>query len=156
MITLAFCFAVVIATTLLPHLETFSSLHQAGVSNKVIFSFIGVINSNTTTLSLVLISILGLLMGVYVVTLTSYVKQYKLSKSSISGIGGSLLGFLGIGCAACGSIILTPLLGLIGATSVIALLPLGGEEFIYIGILVLFFSIRSLIRKMSKPVVCKI
>ena len=142
--------------TLLPHLGTFSALKNAGLGKKVVWSFLGVITSNNTALSLALIIILGLLMGMYITVLAKYVTQFKLNGSSLKGIGGSFLGLLGIGCAACGSLILTPVLSVLGTTTILAILPLGGEEFLYLGILILCLSIRSLLRKMKSPQVCPV
>ncbi len=154
LVTIGIALLLFFSVTLLPHLGTFSALRRAGIDASISWSFLGVITSNNTVLSLVSIALLGLVMGMYVVALIAYVQRFKLTRASLKGVGGSVLGIFGIGCAACGSLILTPLLTVIGATSLLATLPLGGEEFLYIGTVVLGFSIRSLLKKMNEGAVC--
>ena len=59
-----------------------------------------------------------------------------------------------MGCAACGSVILTAFLGTIGAGGLLLLLPFHGAEFGIIGLLLLCASIRYLIKKIAEPLVC--
>ena len=63
---------------------------------------------------------------------------------------------LGVGCAACGSILLTTVLAWVGAGALIRLLPLQGEEFGIIGVILLAISIFLTAKQIDNPVVCKI
>ena len=63
---------------------------------------------------------------------------------------GAFVGFftiLGIGCASCGTAVLTSVLGIIGATGLIAFLPLHGGEFQIIAFLVALVSLHVLVQK---------
>lgn len=77
-------------------------------------------------------------------------------RQHLSGLAGSVSGVLGIGCAACGSVILTGFATSIGAAGFLLLLPLRGGEFALIGILLLFISIKYLVKKINDPLVCPI
>ncbi|MBI1961236.1 MAG: hypothetical protein HYS45_00875 [Parcubacteria group bacterium] len=60
------------------------------------------------------------------------------------GIAGTMVGLVGIGCTACGSIILSSIFGFGAVASFLGVLPFGGLEFGAIGIVALLFSIRLL------------
>lgn len=61
-----------------------------------------------------------------------------------SSAAGLLFGFLGAGCAACGSAILLGVLGLFGVTTSLLFLPLEGLEFALLALVVLTLSIHWL------------
>lgn len=65
------------------------------------------------------------------------------------------LGALGLGCAACGSLLLVPLLALLGATSLLAILPLHGQEFGLLAIILLGYSMHQTSKNITTPSVCK-
>tara|TARA_Y100000310_G_scaffold111677_1_gene110078 strand:- start:1888 stop:2124 length:237 start_codon:yes stop_codon:yes gene_type:complete len=73
-----------------------------------------------------------------------------------TGIGGFISGIFGIGCATCGSFIITPLLALIGAGGFLTLLPFGGEEFGFLGVGLLGFSVMSVAKKINQPSTCPV
>jgi uncharacterized membrane protein len=62
----------------------------------------------------------------------------------------------GIGCAACGSVILTAILGIAGTGALLTWLPLHGLEFGVVGIILLSFSIYYLAKRINDPLVCKV
>ena len=66
------------------------------------------------------------------------------------GFLGTLAGLLGLGCAACGTLVISPLLVTIGAGGLFVALPFGGEELKYIGIALLILSAYFLKRDLSK------
>ncbi len=70
------------------------------------------------------------------------------------GIGGMISGVLGIGCAACGSVIATGALSFLGASGAIALLPLRGGEFGLLGVVLLLVAIAAIAKKISDPLIC--
>jgi hypothetical protein len=72
----------------------------------------------------------------------------------IASLGGLASSLVGIGCAACGTFILGPLFTLLGAGSLIASLPFGGEEFIALGIGLLALSLWLQARSIALPVAC--
>lgn len=68
----------------------------------------------------------------------------------VASIGGLATGSLGVGCAACGSLVLTTVLSFGGAGAALASLPLGGEEFGLIGLALLGWSAILLLKKVQK------
>ncbi len=75
---------------------------------------------------------------------------------SSAGVAGIFSGVLGIGCAACGSLILMSFLGTIGGVSILAFLPLKGEEFGIVGVILLAAAAYLLARQIIRPPVCEI
>ena len=70
-----------------------------------------------------------------------------------SGIG-LLMAFLGVGCAACGTALLSVLLGFFGFSTMLSVFPYQGEELGYIGIIILLIATYTLSRKVVSPAVC--
>ena len=77
-------------------------------------------------------------------------------KVNINTLGGIVAGFFGLGCAACGSILLTTSFASIGGIELLTLLPFRGTEIGYIGIFLLMFSAISLVRAINAPRTCPI
>lgn len=75
---------------------------------------------------------------------------------SSAGAAGIFSGVLGIGCAACGSLILMSLLSTTLGVSVLAFLPLKGEEFGILGVILLGAATYLLARQITRPPVCTI
>jgi hypothetical protein len=73
---------------------------------------------------------------------------------SAHGIGGTVAAVLGIGCATCGAALLFGLLSVIGATGLLAWLPLEGEEFGLLGVALLAYSAWFFSGKLAGPKVC--
>ena len=71
-------------------------------------------------------------------------------------VGGLVTGVFGIGCAACGTFVLTPLLAAVGAGGLIAFLPFGGEEFGVLSTGILGFSIFLTSKKIQNPLICNV
>lgn len=145
------------------------SSSSISISQKVSFlsSFVGSIQTNFTLLSASYIIINAVLFGINVALVVYYIRikrsvllQTELNADASStgafgmGIGGLFSAILGIGCAACGSIILTPLLALVGASGLLAVLPLAGGEFGILGGALLLFSIYLVLKKIKEPLLC--
>ncbi len=77
-------------------------------------------------------------------------------QSFAAGVGGIASGALGIGCAACGSFILTAVLSSVGAAGALAILPLRGGEFGILGVLLLSLSISRTAQHIKKSAVSTI
>jgi len=76
-----------------------------------------------------------------------------MSVTGLSGLG-MLCAFIGIGCASCGSLLLTALIPLLGIGAFISILPFGGAEFSVLGIALLAISSYLLLRQIAKPMTC--
>lgn len=73
-----------------------------------------------------------------------------------TGLFGITSGVIGMGCAACGSFLLTSILSLFGASGILALLPLAGGEFGILGVILLAVSLYLTVKKIQDPTVCKV
>lgn len=101
--------------------------------------------------------LLAVLTGLVVMLLVFYYKTQGslLIRTSGSGTVGLIVGVLGIGCSACGTLALTAVLGTVGLGGIVLLLPYRGAEFLYIGVFVLLISLWQLIRLINKPLICE-
>lgn len=124
-----------------------------------IVSFIGSVNETFGFIGSILLIVIAILFALNLTLLVFYIRKIKsLLKGSkrihAVGIGGLVSGLLGIGCAACGSIVLTAILSSIGASGLLILLPFHGSEFGLLGVALLAFSIYELIKRINEPLVC--
>lgn len=70
-----------------------------------------------------------------------------------SGIG-LLFAFFGVGCAACGTALLSVILGFFGFSAMLNVLPYQGQEIGYIGLIILCIATYTLAHKVAVPNVC--
>ncbi len=122
-------------------------------------SLLGSISTNFTPLSAsytVAITILfGVNLSMFVYFLRRRVALVKQSGVA-TGIFGLGSGILGMGCAACGSFLLTSILSLVGAGGILAFLPLAGGEFGLLGVILLAVSLYLIAKKIQNSAVCRI
>lgn len=128
---------------------------------QLLMSLYGGITTNFTVVSALYTILIAVLFGVYSALLVYYIRTMRTKRDntvsvSALGIGGVVSGFFGIGCAACGTFILTSLLTFGGASTFLALLPFGGQEFGFIGVALLAYAIYSLLKKLNQSLVCTI
>lgn len=126
-----------------------------------LWSLYGGIGTNFSFISALYTTVIAILFGVNMSLLVYYIRRVKKgfgNAGSVSavGAGGLVSGIFGIGCAACGTFILTPLLALFGVTGLLAFLPFGGEEFGFIGVGLLSYTTYMLLKKINNPLVCDI
>lgn len=108
---------------------------------------------------MVYLATIAILIGINTSLVLAYVRMRRdrmRTTGVASGVLGTLAGLLGLGCAACGTFVLSPLLVTIGAGGLLALLPFGGEELKYTGIILLLLSAYLLARDVNKPSVCTV
>ena len=119
---------------------------------------IGSIATNFTVLSALYTILIAILFGMYIAMIAYFLKR-RIKEVGQGGIAtgflGIMSGVLGVGCAACGSFLLTSL-SLVGAGGVLAFLPLGGSEFGVIGAVLLALAIYMTTKQIVNPLVCKI
>ena len=113
--------------------------------------------TSTFTVSGFVLAIFGSLLGAINMSLAyTYMKirgQIILKSGLYSGIG-LLFAFFGVGCAACGTALVSVLISFFGLTAMLQVLPYQGQEIGYIGLLVLCIATYSLSRKVMAPAVC--
>jgi len=133
----------------------------ASIADKfgILVGLFGSIKTNFTFISATYTIAIAVLFGINVAMIAYYMRRNKQlagSKGVAVGFSGLVSGFFGIGCAACGTFILGPLLALVGAGGLITLLPLGGQEFGFLGVGLLVFSIFLIVKKINTPAVCEV
>lgn len=128
---------------------------------KLIFvlSLYGSLVSNFTKLSAIYTLVLLVLFSINTCLFLFYLRRVqKITKGhrglQASSTLGIVSGILGIGCAACGSVILTGLAASFGATGLLVALPLRGGEMAILGIVLLAWTIHFLAKKINDPLVC--
>ncbi len=99
----------------------------------------------------------ALLVGLNITMLIYYLRrQIRTLSAAGSSIAGIAVSILGVGCSACGSVILSSLIGFTAATQVLTFLPLQGKEFSLLAIGILVVSTYWIIHKIMTPGVCRI
>lgn len=107
-----------------------------------------------------LVFVTAFLLGV-VSAMIVYVFNHKrtaLAGSSIFATTGSgaVAALFGIGCAACGPLLLGGLFAALGAGGLLIVLPLHGAELGIVAVLLLGYAVYSLARVITAPAVCAI
>ncbi len=139
------------------------SFTETSVWSRISFvlHFYGSLGSNFTLMSAFLTVTISILFGLQMATLVFYIKSMRhegqvVKKTGVLSVSGFVSGLFGIGCSACGSVIVTGLLSTVGAGGLLALLPLKGEEFSFLAIGLLSYSLYYLLKAVSKGKVCAI
>lgn len=130
-----------------------------GAKLALIGSLFGAIQTNFTLLSASYTIAIAVLFGVNIALFVYYIRAQRGAlggTNSAAGIGGLVSGIFGIGCAACGTFILTWVLGLVGAAGLLSVLPLGGEEFGILGVILLLYAVGITAQKINSPQVCSV
>ncbi len=154
--------AVFASAVLLPNRALLLSLWtdpSVSLGDKIVVpvSILGSIATNFSPLSASYTIAIAILVGINAVFIVYLLKNGGVVwGGSSAGVAGIFSGVLGIGCAACGSLILMSLLSTTLGVSIVAFLPLKGEEFGIIGVMLLGAATYLLARQISKPPVCEI
>lgn len=134
-----------------------SSLFSPGDRLLLLFRLLGGIATADTVLVAVMTVVLSLLFGVNIALLVYYFAQRKklpAAKESVTTVSGVIAAVFGVGCSACGTLVLGAILSSVGATGLLALLPLGGGEFLIISIALLAASIYWIAKSIQTSAVC--
>ena len=99
--------------------------------------------------------LLGMDMALIVYLITQN-RGASAGKNLVLGSGGIASGLVGIGCAACGSLILGGLVPSLAVAGVLAALPLQGEEFGILSVALLLLSLFFLSKNIAEPPACAI
>ncbi len=127
---------------------------------RVLTALIGSIGTNFTVFSALSTVAIAVLFGANVAAITYFLRFRRQlvrqagQAGAAASLGGLASGFFGVGCAACGTFVVGPVLSFVGASGLIALLPFGGEEFGVLGVGMLGFSLVLTARKIGEPVAC--
>lgn len=124
---------------------------------KFVGALLGGIGTNFTALSAFSTIAISALFGINSAMMVYRLRRKKTMvkpKEAIAGLGGLAGGALGIGCAACGSLLLNSFLAFWGGAGVLALFPLGGVEFGALGALLLVVSLALVSRDIAAAPTC--
>lgn len=133
-------------------LHSLSLYRRVGLTLSTMFD----IHSNFTKGSLILATLGSFLGGINISLAYTYIKNRgeAIVKSGLYSGVGLLFAFFGIGCAACGTALLSVLLGFLGFSTMLQVLPYQGQEIGYAGIIFLCIATYSLSKKVTAPNVC--
>lgn len=133
----------------------------APVASKIgiALGLLGAIGTNYTVLSAMALAAAALLFGANVALLVFGTRaRHSMLTTQGSGLVVSLSGvttsLVGIGCAACGSLVLAPVLSFLGAGGLLAALPWAGEEFVVPGLGLLLLSVFLTARGLASSGAC--
>jgi hypothetical protein len=154
-----FAFAVLLPNLTLIRLVWLSDTASLGDKLILPLTLLTSITTNFTALSAITTTATSLLIGVNVALIVYLYRRQKAMLSgggiAISGIG-VFLGMFGVGCAACGSLILTALLSTVGGIGILSILPFQGQELGIVGVLALLYATYFLLRRIIQPITCDI
>ena len=151
-----------------PNLKLISKVFKSqaiSVARKINFvlDLYGGLDTSISVFSAITIITVAVLFGINIAMLVYMLKRNsavsapkRQGKSIFSTFVATIVGVLGIGCAACGSLILTPLITALGATWILTALPFGGREFSLVAIILILISIYSLCKKINDPLICPV
>ena len=125
---------------------------------KIVIALLGGIGTNFSFLSAGYTIAIAAFFGVNIAMVVYFLKRTRtrLARQDVAaGFGGIASGALGIGCAACGSFILTTALSSFGAAGALAILPLRGGEFGILSVVLLTLSLVLISKKIAAPLICK-
>jgi len=134
-----------------------SPSYEFGQKVAILWSSLGAIMTNFTALSRTFTILLAALTGMNIALFVYYLKsRLRLEREAGTSLLGMFFGLVGVGCASCGSVILSSIFGLGATASFIGLFPLDGAEFGLLGIIILLWANLSLVKKIQQPATCKI
>lgn len=124
-----------------------------GQKLKTLVIFVASFGVNATGVSVFVTLVLGFLFSLYIVSSVYLWRRRR--RAGALGVVGAISGMFGVGCAACGSLLLSTVIASAGAAAFLAGLPLGGQEFAIIGIVLLCWALYINLKKVGEPMVCK-
>jgi hypothetical protein len=130
-----------------------------GQKFKILAALIGSIGTNFTVFSALMAITISILFGVSLALVVYDLRYWRAARgasagATAAGLSGLMSGLLGIGCAACGSFLLSPVLVFLGLGTLLPLLPLGGEELGLVGIAMLVMVIILYARRIGRQGAC--
>ena len=123
----------------------------------IALSLLGGIGTNFSLLSAGYTTAIAVLFGLTAAMIVYLVKQRRIAAAGQSiaiGSGAVVSGVLGVGCAACGSLILGVVLPSLGAAGALVALPLNGEEFGILSVALLLVSLLLISKNIAEPIAC--
>ncbi|OGA43295.1 MAG: hypothetical protein A3G25_13000 [Betaproteobacteria bacterium RIFCSPLOWO2_12_FULL_63_13] len=123
----------------------------------IALSLLGGIGTNFSLLSAGYTVAIAILFGLTVAMIAFSIRQRSIGatrRSIALGSGAMLSGVLGIGCAACGSLIMGAVVPFLGIAGAVAMLPLDGQEFGILSVALLFISLLLVSKNIAESAAC--
>ena len=134
-----------------------SKIFDASVKLKVILSSLGSFQTNLTLEDQIFAVTIALLSGITMAMVVYYFKhRFSLQMAAGTSFLGVLVGLFGVGCSACGSVVVSTIFGIGAASAFLGALPFKGTEISILSILILLGSICMIAKKIASPDVCEI
>lgn len=124
----------------------------------IALNLLGGIATNFSLLAAGYTIAIAILFGITSAMIIYLVKLRRMAAAGQSiaiGSGAVVSGVVGIGCAACGSLILGVILPSMGAAGALAALPWNGEEFGILSVALLFVSLLLISRSIAESASCQ-
>jgi len=159
-VTVAVALVMIAFAAWLPNLHLITKTMTSGSmtlwqKTNLLAALIGSLETNFTPFSRILTVIIASLSGIQVSLMVFYLRQsVRIQKEMGVSLAGLATSLLGVGCASCGSVLLTSLIGFGSATALIGLLPFKGQEFSFIGVGILSMAIYYTLKEINQPFVC--
>lgn len=135
----------------------FSGTFSLKAKIAILIKSLGGIMTNFSSMSRFVTVSIAILFGINTAMTAHYLRaRIAMEKSMGVGFFGAAVGMFGIGCASCGSALLTVLFGTAFTASVIGILPFKGLEFGLLGIATLLLSLYLTSKKVVAPLVCDV
>lgn len=122
----------------------------------LLLTYIFDLRSSFSIGALILIIVGSILGGVNLALAYTYFKTHSqaVARSGLFSGAGFFFALLGVGCAACGTALLSTILGFLGLSFVLGFLPYQGLEIGYLGLFILGLATLSLSKKVVGPKIC--
>ena len=138
-----------------------SEVVSVGIAYREKLSLIGIVLFTSLTQmsggSMLYLIVLSLLVGIQTTLFLFLVKQKAVVSGAFSrGMWGMILGMIGVGCSACGSVLFVTLLSLlIGTGNALIFFTQWGWAIGISGMVVLLYTMFYTLRAIEKPPVCR-
>lgn len=159
--------AVFVLTTWLPNLGLLWQVMTSGAASfadrvTLVAGLTASIGTNFTLFSATITVVVAILFGVNAAMITYHLRARRRLTRQLRGsataasFGGLASGIFGVGCAACGTFVLSPALTFLGLGSMVTMLPFGGEEFSALGVVMLAASLILTARRIAGGDACPV
>jgi len=128
----------------------------------ILFLLYGYLFTGFSTVTATYLVAIVVLFGIQMALLVAYIRSRQARPNGgqrqtvvhVSSVSGLVAALLGIGCAACGSLVLTTMFAAFGGAAMLRFLPLHGAEFGLLGVSLLVFACYKLLQGIRSAQVC--